>query len=229
MSTANDSLRLRTAGGGGDMVFLRAVGTIPGVVITFASARNGGGQGRLIRVAGCLAWQAPGSPVSGPIVATPVDGLYVLADGADPSKYVRAQVYTAWLGGTGDAVVTLSDNFNTFAGTGAQVTDDVAAADAAAGLVTTSTYALSNLSANDARNVKLWLDIAGEGAAALAVSSDGTNFYHVTGPNQANVPSWPKIAHGASVPVYVRRTIAAATPSDPRVLSVLDWEWEGLS
>ena len=76
--TSADALRLYLVGI--EIMHLLAVGTVPGVRILLAAARNGTGAGLLRYLAGALYWRAPGSATFGAAVPAAVDGEYHVAD-----------------------------------------------------------------------------------------------------------------------------------------------------
>lgn len=215
-ATRNDGLRLQLSGA--DVVLMRTMGAIAGVFVLAASARNGVGTGQLTLSADGLSWTAPGSVTPGPAQSAPVDGQYMLEDGADPSQWVRLQVYAAYLPDSGACDVAVNDAYNAFG------PDDVAAADALAGIVENVTFTLKNVSAATLNNVHAWLDPA---TANVTISSDGVNFYDPTSELDAHVLSWASIAAGASVNLYLRRTIGAAAASNPKILNLMQFAWTG--
>lgn len=220
--TRNDGLRLRTQFGS-DFGFMRAVGTIAGVVVLGVAARNGPGSGRLIASPAGLAWQAPGSGIPGPICPIPSDGEYMLEDGADPSMWVRVQAYSAWLGESGEAAVEIQDSYTLF-GFGA-VSADVPAANAAAGLTSTVGLRLANITPLPVTNVTVWLS---PHAKNLTISSDDVMFVAPIAQNDPDALRYAAIAAGASANIIVRRTIAAGSPFNPSVLNFLRYSWTGI-
>lgn len=203
---------------------LRIAGTMPGVIVTAAAARNGPGTGLLTLAAGnLLCWTAPSSSAAGVEHNVAAGGSFLLEDGTDPSDWIAVQVYPAYLpASAAQAAVELRDSYNNVGPA------DVAAADAAAGLVTITEYALTNLTSNAVRSIALWLDASAAGEPLLAVSPDGTNYYQPTSSTDPNVLTWPSIAAGGSANVWVRRTIPASSASNPSVLNLLQWQWAGL-
>jgi hypothetical protein len=215
--TRNDGLRLELSAA--EIVSLRTSGTLPGVVVLAAAARNGPGTGRLTASSQGIAWMAPGSTQSGTPVATPIDGAYLLEDGSDASKWVRVQVYAEWLGKSGGALVQLKDWYNALGPA------DVPAADALAGATETTEYQLVNLTGNAIVSAILWLDSAC--APGISVSQDGTNFFTPSSSVDPNALAWASIAAGASVNLWVKRVISATSASNPRILNALQWAWIG--
>jgi hypothetical protein len=202
---------------------LRAIGNMPGVVITAAASRNGPGIGLLISSSGSnLAWQAPGSSTPGPAINVSGGGAFMLEDGADPSMWINIYVYPAYLLGTAQATIAFEDSYNNVGPA------DVTAANALAGVATTTEYALCNSTAAVITSALMWIDDTASGYAELSISLDGTNFYTPYSSTDTHVLSWPSIAAGASVNVWVKRTIAAASGYAPSILNVLQWQWNGL-
>lgn len=208
----------------GDSPAMRWIGTLTGVTVLSVAARNGPGVGKLIASGvddggnPLVAWQAPGSSTPG---IPQADAL--LSDGEDDSKWILiapSDSDTTPL--QGEAFVHITDNYNTLG------PSDVAAADAAAGLVSVIHAKLFNHSGLPVQRVKLWIAAGETGSAALDVSTDGVTYVHPLSEADGAVLSWPIIASGASVDVYIRRTIGAATGFSPRVLNHLEFRWDGI-
>jgi len=216
-----DALRIRTAST--EVVQLTAIGTIPGVAVLNAAARNGTGTARLRSsgetVGHLLCYRAPGSSTFGVPHRVEADGVYVLPDGEDPSKFVRVQVWTAYLApGIAEGSVKLRDVFNNEI-----KADDVSAAEAAAGDVETTTLSLENDGGRILSQVKAWLDPSTEN---LEISSDGVAWSTPTG--EASALGLADVPPDGSVTLHLRRTIAAGAPSDPEILNQLHLSFCGL-
>jgi len=223
-----DGLHLQLSGA--DVNFLAATCRMPGIIVLAAAARNGPGTGRIFAVtvggnSGQLSWQAPGSPLAGAIVDCAIDGGYLLEDGADPSRWIRVSVYNAYLSATGNGAVMLADTYNSLGQIGG---DDVTAANASSGVAETTTFTLKNLTPSIITGVKLWLDSTVAGFASLSVSSDGANYYQPASAADPAALTWSSIAGGASVNLYVKRTIAANSVYNPRVLNAINFSWNGV-
>jgi len=219
--TRNNGLRLQLSGS--DVGGLRIIGTMPGIVVTGAAARNGPGQGLLISSTGSqVAWQAPGSSIPGPAVNVSAGGAFLLEDGTDASCWLNILAYPAYLPGSAQAAIALVDSYNNVGPA------DVAAADALAGLVTTTEYTLHNSTAGIITSALMWIDNTASGYAELSISLDGTNFYTPYTSTDTHVLAWSSIAAGASVNVWVKRTIGASSASAPSILNMLQWQWNGL-
>jgi len=215
--TRNDGLRLRTVGNA-DISFMRAVGTIAGAVVISVAARNANGAGKLIASSSGLAWQAPGSATPGPVVPMPVDGQYMLEDGTDASQWITVQAHVAWLGKSGEAAVNLVDAYSTIGTVG----DDVTSGQAASGITSTVHLVLTNITPLTIVRVTAWLF-----CNQLEISSDNITFVAPLSINDPAALTWPAIAAGASVPIYIRRTIAASSSSSASVLNLLRYSWTG--
>lgn len=215
--TRNDGLRLQFASV--DVVCLRVVGAVPGTAVLAASARNGPGAGTLSVLAGrFISWQAPGSSTPGtPCSVGIADGVYLLEDGADTSKWIRVQVVNDFLASSGQASIFIADTYNVMG------PDDVDAADASAGITETVEFSLENVTTNILQSVVLWIDPA---TSEITVSSDGVNFYAPTTPTDPNALTWSSIALGSSVNFWMRRTIAGTASSNPGILNILQWSWK---
>jgi len=184
-----------------------------------AGARNGPGIGTLILSNSLLAWQAPGSSTPGAAALVSGGGSFLLEDGADPSMWIRVSVYPTYLPSTAQGLVNIGDTFNSFG------PDDVAAANAASGITETVEFTLKNVSPAVITGVKLWLDPA---VVDLTVSSDGTNFYDPISSTDAHVLTWSSIAAGASVNLWVKRIIGASATSNPAILNLMQYSWNGV-
>lgn len=217
--TRNDGLRLQLAAS--DVASLRAVGTLAGVVILAVAARNGPGQGILIASAAGISWQAPHGLAGAPQPIT-ADGSYLLEDGADPSRWIRIQAYAAYLPQSGNALVSLGDQY---AGVGI---DDVSAANATAGIIETTQFSIKNMTANAITGVTLWIDATGNGYGTVSISSDGANFFKPLSQGDPNVLTWASIAPAASANLWVKRTIGAGAASNAGLLNLLQYAWNGV-
>jgi hypothetical protein len=226
-NTRHDGVRLQLAGV--DVVSLREAGAVPGVVVLSASARNGPGTGLLTLNFGSLTWQSPGSSTPGlaqGVSSGPDGSIYLVEDGVDLSKFVRVQVYPAYLPDIASALISLADLYNAMGTTGP---GDVAASDASAGLVTITQYTLFNATNNPVKTINLWLDNTASGFGQLTVSNDGTNYFAPTSQGDPNVLAWGSIAAGGNVSVWVKRTVPAASASNPKILDVLQWAWTAIA
>ena len=214
----NDSIRFQLAGV--EVQHLTAVGTIPGVVIVEAAARNMPGAGRLKSVGDgtSICWRAPGSSTFGvPERITPdpgggfADTLVQLEDGEDTTKYVRVQVYGSWLAKEPtEARVYLGDRYENAPGH-----DDVTAAEAAAGDVEIHSFDIANVNAVIISQLDVWLEP--DTPFHLAIGTNGTSWVAPTTLDDAL--RMPDIPVGQKKPLFVRRTVQAAEPSDPQILT----------
>jgi len=200
---------------------LAAVGTLPGVVILQAAARNGPGTGQLQSSSDGtrLAWRAPGSDTFGAAVVCGSDGPYLLEDGEDPNKWLRVQIYASYLASTPrDARVYLGDLF-----ANGPPHDDVTAQEASAGDVTIYSLELVNESAVNISDLRAWIHATVSG---LEISDDNATWVNPT--TEATGLSFGSLASGASKTLWLRRTIAAAAASDAKILTLLHFAWNGL-
>lgn len=218
-ATRNDALRLMN--GSDEILSMRVWGAIPGVIVTAAAANNGTGIGTLRGTGTSLAWTAPGSDIEGVAQVCAVDGEYILEDGEDATKWLRVQVYTTYLSNSASGKIVIENSFNVLG------PSDISAAQATVGNVATVTYTLKNASNNYVYNVKLWLDPAC--AAGITISSDGVNYYSPTTSGDAHVLAWSSVAPGASVSVYIKRTISAGASSNVGLLNILQYQWSSLN
>jgi len=204
---------LRILSGLFEVQSLRAVGTIPGVIITHVAARNGPGLGRIkCQDAGTrLAWRAPDSSTFGTPVTVTSDGRYMLRDGEDLDKIVHVRVYSTYLEAGAESPVLLGDRYNNPIGD-----DDVTAAEATAGDVKTFAIQLENQSGEIMHRPVAWVDAA---VSDIEISADNSAW--VTPTSKATALELPDMAAGASDWLHIRRTIGAAENADPDVLNHL--------
>lgn len=202
---------------------LIAIGTIPGVAIDFAAAKNGEGTGYIQSGdnGNELTWKAPGSTTFGTAVVASSDGVYVLEDGEDDDKCVRVTVTTAYLESSAQtAPVYLSDRFNNEIGS-----DNVAADDADTGTNSTETILVYNRSGQQITNLKAWIDSA---VTYLQIAKPfPATFKTPTSEGHADVLTWATVAPDAYVTIRIKRTIPASTGEAPTVLNVLHLSWDG--
>jgi hypothetical protein len=197
---------------------LSAVGAIPGVAPHLAAPANGPGIGWLLGEGGELSWRAPGSATFGDAVACASDGVYVLADGEDASKWIRVEVHVDYLSDSSAmGEVFLADVFdNGVAGI------DVAAASSAAGETTTRQLTLANADANPIQNICLWLDAASD--ARTALSLDGETWSSPT--TEAGGLSIEAIAAGGSAAIHLRRVVGAGESSVAKQLVFIHFAFD---
>ncbi len=198
-----------------EVCHLTAVGTIPGIVVTLAAARNGPGLGALQNAAGSLSWRAPGSDTFGDPVDGSAGGTFVLCDGEDDDKWIRITVYQNFLESGSQADVALADRYNN--GVAAA---DVTAEEASAGDVLDYSITLRNPANRPATDVSAWLDAACDPRTSLSL--DGVAWSR---PTESSTMAIPAIAAGESVPIYLRRTVAEGEPADPRQLVFLHFSF----
>jgi hypothetical protein len=215
-ATHGDGLRFQRLAA--DVVSLRDVSGLSGVVVLACAARNGPGVGILTASPGAMiSWQGPGGTAGDPQLCSP-DGAYLLLDGADPSKWVRIQVYSSYLPATGQGRVFMADVYNNFG------PSDSTAAESLMGQTITTTYGLNNVSPMQINNIKVWLDPATSG---LEISRNNVTFVTPTSESDPSALTQPSLNPTDQIPIYVRRTIAAASVSDPKILNVLQFAWDG--
>lgn len=197
------------------------IGTIPGVAVLAAAARNAPGSGT-VRSSGdgsLLSWKAPGSSSFGPDVEAAADGDYLLEDGEDPSKWLRVQVWRQYLvPGAAEATVSLRDLYNNAAGH-----DDVTAAEAQAGDVETYTITMKNEGTLTLSQIKVWLDAATDD---LEISENGSSWVNPT--SEAAALEFPDLVAGGTDLLHLRRTITGGADPDPNVLNHLHLSFAGL-
>jgi len=227
-STHADALQLKVSGT--EIQHLASVGTLRGVRVLSAAGRNGPGTGTL-RAEGngtLLSWQAPGSSAFGSAVLCDADGSYLLEDGDDRNLWVPIQVYVDHLpDGSEEASVHLQDVY-----AGGTSHDDVTAAEASAGDVTTYQVTLENTSDVTLGHLHVWIEKglnagfrdlftiilhwwqSGASAHLIEISEDNANWYQPE--TEAAAVDFPDLAPGETDILYVRRTIGAAADSSAR-------------
>jgi hypothetical protein len=176
-------------------------GTLPGVRFLDLGGRNGVGIGRLeMPVARFLSWRAPGSATAGTAIDVSAGGTFLLRDGSDADKWIEIEVTAAYLPtGPAEAAVELSEQLNN-----AVASDDVSAAEAAAGDIETYELVLANRSNSEAPDVTLWLD--GPTSRRIEISDDGIDW---SAPLTEAAGLTVTLPAGGTVTMYLRRTIAA--------------------
>lgn len=212
--------RIAVKASGVEVLQLGVAGTIPGVAPLAAGGANGPGTGQLRQLAnGRLQWKAPGSSTFGGEIFVGLGGHFLLEDGDDAADWLRVSVTTAFVvAGAADAKVFTQDRFNEVG------PDDVTAAEALAGDVSTSTLTLENTSGANVVDLVVWLDPSTVG---LEISDDGVSFVTPTTKGTALAMATP-LAPGATDTLHIRRTIGAGASSDPDVLNLLPMSWEGI-
>ena len=218
LSTGADSLRIEVDAV--EVVHLTAVGTIPGVVVNHAAAMNGPGAGVLRYDSDGLAWKPPGESEYGEAVVV-TDGVYLL-EGADADKFLRVTVHADYLVVGSEGRVFLADRY----ANGIDY-DDVTAGEAAAGDVVGYQLGVANDSGGTVCNVLAWLDASAEGSAYLELSDDGVSWSSPT--TEPTGVALGNIVAAGSATLYARRTIPAAEPFDPAVLTHLHFGFDNRS
>ena len=201
---------------------LRAVGTIPGASLLAAGARNAPGTGHL-RSTGSgtdLSWKAPGGSYGGEVDVS-AGGDFLLEDGIDPDKWARVNIVVSRLTPSpAEARVLLGDVWENRI-----VLDDVTAAEASAGDVTTWTVNLKNECAFDVLDLRVWLDPAVSG---IEIGKNGADWYAPDSEGHADVLIWDRVAGGGSETLHLRRTIGAGADPATGILNLLKLRWLGL-
>ena len=217
VATKADALRIES--GSTEVRHLTAIGSIAGVVVQAVAARCGEGIAKIrSTAAGVISFRAPGSETWGPDVAADAEGAYLLVDGEDRDKWLRVYVYPDYLLAPREARIFLHDRFNN-----AVASDDVSAAEAAAGDVEAYELDLANDGNVILSQVRAWID---EDVDGIEISPNGSDWSAPTseaaGLELADVPP------GESVALHVRRTITAGAEADPEVLNFLHLSFSGL-
>lgn len=219
-ATSADALRVEKAAA--TVRMLHAVGTISGVAVAFVAARNEPGTGYLAAgpAGTTLAWKAPGSSTFGTYVDVSAGGTFVLEDGEDADMFVRVIVTATRLpSSAAEGQVLLQDVYENEISS-----DDVTAAEALAGDISTFTVDVQNDSPDGVPWCLVWVDAAVTG---IEISTDGISWSTPT--NEASAIDLGPIAAAASVTLHLRRTIGAAAANDPAVLTELHMAFESWS
>ncbi|HUX15706.1 MAG TPA: hypothetical protein VMW52_04485, partial [Phycisphaerae bacterium] len=200
----------------------RLIGTVPGVVPLAVAGLAGPGPGAGHLRAGedgsSLAWRAPGSATFGPLAPVALDGDYLLEDGEDADKWLRVRVYVDDLpDGAAEAEVLIQDRYANGLGH-----DDVTAAEAAAGDQADWTLTLENVSAVRLERVVAWL----VNTVAIEISADDVTYRRPT--LEVEALGLGAVEPAGSIPLYVRRTVAAGAGPQPRLLNRLRLAFNGL-
>jgi hypothetical protein len=215
INTHADALHFEVAST--ECVYFKAVGTIPGVIVTYVSGYNGNGTGRIGSFGDgtYLAWKPPGAADFGPQCLCDQDGEYVL-EGVDSSKYIRVEVVADFLSGPVQARVFLRDVYNNDIGY-----DDVTATEALAGDTTDYTVTLRNVSGATLWRLRFWLHTDTDD---LQISDDGVSWVSPT--TEATALELPDLAATATDILHIRRTITASSSSDAGVLNKIEYAFE---
>ncbi len=212
--TRNDGIRITRSAV--EVISLAASVRMPGVAAVGAAGRCGDGIGAIRYTADGLAWRAPGSAEYGPGVLISVDGVYLLEDGEDASKWLRVTAYRDAMQIGAEAEVELSEVWGGVCGA------DITAAEAQAGNVLVYSLAIENVSPMDALEVVMWRT-----ADELELSADGSTWVKPDSETHNDVLRWPRIASGGSETFYLRRTIAPGTAANAGVLDMIQIRWIG--
>ena len=105
--------------------------------------------------------------------------------------------------------------------------DDVTAGEAAAGDVAEYELTVANDSSDTVCNILAWLDASAEGSAYLELSDDGVSWSSPT--TEPTGVALGNIVAAGSATLYARRTIPAAEPFDPAVLTHLHFGFDNRS
>lgn len=216
--TRGDALRVLFVGD--DVQSLAVVGTIRGLIPLAAAGACGEGSAR-VRSLGSpptrFSFRAPGSSTWGEAIVAEVSGDYLLEDGSDRSKWLRARVRTDWLASQPEeAPVFLRDRFNELG------PDDVTAAEAASGSVEVLALELANVSTNRLDLLKSWIAPA---TSNIEVSPDGISWSAPT--TEGTALALGSLDYGATLSFYVRRTITIGAASAAKLLNQLRFSWRG--
>jgi hypothetical protein len=203
---------------------LRSIGTIPGVAVLASAARNGTGLGTIASsVSGmdgdqiALSWTDPGGGPGAPVLI-PSDGDYLLEDGTDLEKWLRVRVYLEYIKAGSAGTVRLSSVYNN-----AVASDDVSAAEAAAGDVETWTVGVTNGSTVGLSHVVGWIDSDTDG---IHISANGSTWVNPT--SEGTGLAIGNLAAGATYTLHMKRTITASATADAAAVNLLHFSWEGI-
>jgi len=197
---------------------LAAAGTLPGAIPLFAAAKNGPGAGLLVSSGDgkTLAFRAPGSATIGAAVDCSAGGTFILYDGDDPDKFLRIEVFPDdLLSSAIEKTVYLEDVYSSVAGG-----PDLSAPQADAGNVVSYSFQLKNYGSTTLTAIKTWIDAA---TPDLEISANGSSYSSPT--SEGTALSLADLTAGNSLTLYLRRTIAADSPSAAEVLNLLHFSF----
>jgi hypothetical protein len=185
--------------------------TIPGVQVLAVAAKCGPGRGLLtLDASKRLSWRSPGATLAGDPVDVSAGGDF-LVEGADANQWIRVHVEAAYLVAGSQAAVYLADVYDN-----AIADADVAAADAAAGVVQTWTVTVGNDSTDLLDDIRVWIDAA---VVDMAISADGSTWVAPT--SEAAALSLGTVAAAGSVTLHLRRTITGNASCQPQRRNLL--------
>jgi len=212
---------------GDEIPCLRAVGTIPGVVVLAAAGRNGPGAGQLRSYGdgALLSWRAPGSSFEGAPVTCAADGEYLLEDGAEANKWLRVHVYRAHLCGPSQASVLLEDLYNN-----AIAITDIDGLAAEIGSDDEQWVDLHNINSVTLGNVRAWIDpdYSWDGTDGLQIRKSGGAWKAPNAEDHPDVLIWDSLGPGQTVRLEGLRQYAAEAESDPGILARLHFGFDGI-
>jgi hypothetical protein len=213
IATHADALRVQLSGQ--ETLPFAQVGTLPGVQVLTVGAQNGPGQGVLsIDAAQNVSWQPPGATGPGQAVNVSAGGGFLL-EGPDPSQWIRISVQSDYLTASFEAAVCIADTYGRLLG-------DINATLALSGGSDIWTFVLENDSPNSATSVRIWLDPDAD-MSGITISLDGVSWSSPQSESAAIIVN--SIAAGSSASIYLKRTIAAASPSNPARLLLVHFSF----
>lgn len=220
VTTRADALRFTVSSV--EVTHLAAVGSLPGLAITSASAANGPGTGALRTTpasASRVQWKAPGSSTWGPAVDVSAGGAALLEDGENPAAFVRVTASASYLPAAGvESRVLLRDVHNNGSGG-----DDVTANEATAGLVESWSITLEHDGGFPITNLVAWIDA---GVSGLEISDDNATWVSPT--SEAAGLALANLAPGDTDTIYLRRTVGAGASSDAAKLNHLRFAFDSI-
>ena len=203
-----------------EILYMHAVGTVPGVAIAAAAYRNGPGTGTMrYDPAEGLSWKAVGEEKFGGAVLVGADGDYLLEGDDDRGKFIRVTVATAYLPEKpAEALVHLADRY----GMDTDIAIDKSAAQAAGGTDTTFGVQLTNMGRAGMSNLKVWID--SEASVYFELSDGVGGWFRPTTEETARALGF--LAVGNQTSFNCRTNLIVATPASARELNWLHFAWE---
>lgn len=208
IATRSDALRFEISGV--EVQTLSAIGTIPGVMIKQVSALNAIGVG-MIKSSGDgtkITWRAPGSNHYGTPIYAATDGEYLIEDGDSIGKFLRIEMRTAYLKPRAmQSRVFLKEVYLNGFGQ-----DDITS-DPVQFLLKSRAVTMKNHSTHTLKKIVVWVD------RSSGVAIGKTQLGSFTRPTREETGlSFSDLAAGGTASLWMRQTISANEPADPKIL-----------
>jgi len=184
------------------------LGGIPGVRIDRVAGRCPTGQGELRSFGdGTEIAYKPAGGNYGPSLTWSSGQKVLLGAGVAGDEYIVCEIYTAYLLKANAGRLDFREQYNNLV-----ASDDVTAAEATAGDVSTYTIDVQNDGSVPVYGVRVWLDPTVSG---IEISDDGAVWVNPT--TEASALNLGTLAASASATLHLRRTISPGATADPAV------------